>query len=88
MHWLVPLVLLLSSLPASADTPQALRDAIVAAEHEKKPIELQFRKGDEYVTIPMEYYDGLRIPSLQRVDGTPARMDDIFAPSKAELPAM
>ncbi|HEY0956156.1 MAG TPA: hypothetical protein VGE36_15460 [Roseateles sp.] len=29
MHWLVPLVLLLSSLPASADTPQALRDLLV-----------------------------------------------------------
>lgn len=76
------------SVNGKAFTPQVLRDAIIAAEHEKKPMQLQFRKGDEYLNIPMEYYDGLRIPSLQRVDGTPARMDDIFAPSKAELPAM
>jgi hypothetical protein len=34
------------------------------------------------------FCDGLRIPSLQRVDGTPDRLDDILAPSKRPLPAM
>ena len=67
--------------------PDVLKDAILAAEKSKQPIQLQFKKGNIYTTIAFPYYDGLRIPSLQRVDGTPARMDDIFAPSKSPLPA-
>jgi hypothetical protein len=38
------------------------------------------------VTIP--YYDGMRYPSLERVDGTTDRLDEILAPSKSPLPAM
>jgi hypothetical protein len=30
----------------------------------------------------------MRYPSLQRVEGTPDRLDDIFSPSKSPLPAM
>jgi predicted metalloprotease with PDZ domain len=69
-------------------TAQVLRDAILAAETSKQPIQLQFHKDDRYFTIPMPYYDGMRYPSLERVDGTPDRLDDILAPSKSPLPAM
>ena len=78
----------LISVNGTAFTAQVLRDAILDAEHSKKPIQLQFKRGDEYTTIALPYFDGLRIPSLQRVDGTPARLDDIIAPSKSPLPAM
>ncbi|HEY3929355.1 MAG TPA: peptidase M61 [Candidatus Koribacter sp.] len=67
--------------------PDVLKDAILAAEKSKQPIQLQFKRGNIYTTIALPYYDGLRIPSLQRVDGTPDRMNDIFAPSKSALPA-
>jgi hypothetical protein len=30
----------------------------------------------------------MRYPSLERVEGTPDRLDDILAPSKSSLPSM
>jgi predicted metalloprotease with PDZ domain len=78
----------LISVNSTAYTPKVLKDAILAAETDKKPLQLQFRDGKQYKTIPLPYYDGMRYPSLQRVDGTPDRLDDIFAPSKNPLPAM
>ena len=71
-----------------AFTPQLLRDAILQAEQTKKPLRLQFRRGNEYTSISLPYFGGLRIPSLQRVEGTPDRLDEILAPSKSPLPSM
>jgi predicted metalloprotease with PDZ domain len=76
------------SVNGKAFNPEDLRDAILQAEKSKQPIQLQFRHGDDYSNISIPYYDGLRNPSLQRVEGTPARLDDILAPSKSPLPAM
>lgn len=76
------------SVNGAAYTGKVLTDAILAAEKDKKPLQLQFRRGDKYETISMPYYDGMRYPSLQRVNGTPDRLDAIFAPSKSPLPAM
>jgi predicted metalloprotease with PDZ domain len=76
------------SVNGTAYTAKVLTDAILAAEKDNKPIQIQFRRDDRFITIPFAYYGGLRYPSLQRVDGTPARLDDILAPSKSPLPAM
>lgn len=76
------------SVNGKSFTPQVLREAILQAEQSKQPLSLQFRRGDEYKLISLPYYDGLRIPSLQRVEGTPARLDDILAPSKSAPAAM
>jgi predicted metalloprotease with PDZ domain len=76
------------SVDGKAFTPQILRDAILKAEQSKEPLQLQFKKGNEYSTIAISYFDGLRIPHLQRVEGTPDRLDDILAPSKSPLPSM
>ncbi|HEY4641831.1 MAG TPA: peptidase M61 [Thermoanaerobaculia bacterium] len=76
------------SVNAKAYTAQVLRDAITEAEHTRRPIELQFRRGDDYQSFSIPYYGGLRIPTLERIDGTPARLDEILAPSKRPLPAM
>jgi predicted metalloprotease with PDZ domain len=78
----------LVSVNGAAYTAKALTDAILAAETDKKPLQIQFRNGDQFTTVTMPYYDGMRYPSLQRVDGTPDRLDDILAPSKSPLPAM
>ncbi|WP_041857127.1 M61 family metallopeptidase [Candidatus Korobacter versatilis] len=69
-------------------SPELLRDAILAAEQSKQPMQLQFKSNNEFKTFAIPYYDGLRVPSLQRVEGTPSRLDDILAPSKSALPAM
>jgi len=76
------------SVNGKAYTAQILRDAITEAEKNRKPIDLQFRRGDEYRSFSIPYYGGLRIPTLERVDGTPDRLDEILAPSKRALPAM
>jgi predicted metalloprotease with PDZ domain len=80
--------MLLVSVNGTAYTSKALADAILAAEKSKQPLQLQFRDGDKYTIVSLPYYDGLRIPTLERVDGTPDRLDDILAPSKSPLPAM
>ena len=76
------------SVNGLAYTDKVLTDAILAAEKDKKPIQLQFRADDKFKVIALEYYDGMRYPSLVRVDGIPARFDDILAPSKSALPSM
>jgi predicted metalloprotease with PDZ domain len=78
----------LISVNGTAFNPKVLTDAILAAEKDKKPLQLQFREGKQYKAIALPYYDGMRYPSLQRVEGTPDRLDEIFAPSKSPLPAM
>ena len=76
------------SVNGKAYTAEVLRAAIIEAERTKQPIELQFRRGEEYKSFSIPYYGGLRIPTLERVDGTPDYMDEILAPSKRSLPAM
>jgi len=71
-----------------AYSAKVLREAILQAEQTKQPLEFQFRRGEDYKTISIPYSGGLRIPSLQRVEGTPDRLDEILAPSKRSLPAM
>ncbi len=78
----------LVSVNGKAYEAKVLRDAILDAEKTKQPIQLQFLRDDKYTTVPMPYYEGLREPSLQRVEGTPARFDDILMPSKSPLPPM
>jgi predicted metalloprotease with PDZ domain len=68
-------------------SPDVLRDAILQAEQTKEPLQLQFKRGKQYTTISLAYYGGLRVPSLQRVEGVPDRLDEILAPSKRPLPA-
>ena len=78
----------LVAVNGTAFTDPVLTDAILAAEKDKQPIQLEVRSGDQYKTISLPYYDGLRIPSLERVTGTPDLLDEILAPSKSPLPAM
>ncbi len=78
----------LVSVNGTAYSADALKKAVVAAEKGSEPISLQFLRADQYNVITLDYHGGLRYPTLQRIEGTPARFDDILAPSKASLPAM
>jgi predicted metalloprotease with PDZ domain len=75
------------SVNGKAFTPEVLRDAILDAERSHQPLQLQFRRGDQFQAISLAYFAGLRIPSLQRIQSAPDRLDEILAPSKAPLPA-
>ena len=63
-------------------TAAGLREAILSAEKSKQPIKLLLKRGDEFVTVNLDYQGGLRYPHLERVEGTPDRLDAILAPSK------
>jgi predicted metalloprotease with PDZ domain len=60
----------------------SLRETIVAAENTKDPIRLLLKRGDEFVTVSLDYHGGMRYPHLERVETTPDRLDAILAPAK------
>ncbi|MFC4821686.1 M61 family metallopeptidase [Dokdonella ginsengisoli] len=61
---------------------ERLKDAIAAAKDGKAPIELLLKNGDEYRTVRVDYRGGLRYPHLERIPGTPDRLNAILAPAK------
>jgi predicted metalloprotease with PDZ domain len=63
-------------------TPASLREAILAAEKSQEPIKLLLKRGDEFVTISLDYHGGMRYPHLERVEAAPDRLDAILAPAK------
>jgi predicted metalloprotease with PDZ domain len=63
-------------------TAAGLREAILGAEKTREPIRLLLKRGDEFVTISLDYHGGMRYPHLERVDTTPARLDAILSPGK------
>ena len=62
-------------------SPDVLRAALIAAESTKAPVQLLFKRGDTFQTIALDYHGGLRYPHLERIAGTPDRLDAILAPS-------
>ena len=59
-----------------------LKDAILAAEKNTEPIKLLLKRGDEFLTVNLDYHGGMRYPHLERVESTPDRLDAILAPGK------
>ncbi|WP_031238796.1 M61 family metallopeptidase [Asticcacaulis sp. AC466] len=59
----------------------AMKRAITEAKS-GKPIELIVKMDETYRVIKVTYTGGLRYPVLQRVEGTPALLDDILAEKK------
>jgi predicted metalloprotease with PDZ domain len=60
--------------------PQLLSDAIRDAQGNTNPISLIVVNTGVYRVLRIDYHDGLKFPHLQRVDGTPDRLDDILKP--------
>jgi len=63
-------------------TPAVLRETILAAEQTRQPIKLLLKRGDEFMTVSLDYHGGLRYPHLERVEATPDRLDAILAPAE------
>ncbi|MUV13094.1 M61 family metallopeptidase [Noviluteimonas gilva] len=61
---------------------EVLEDAVKAAKTDKKPIELLVKEFDLYRTIQLPYYDGLRYPHLERIEGKADLLSAIYAPKK------
>jgi predicted metalloprotease with PDZ domain len=61
-------------------TPLLLRAAIQHAQGNGPALEFIVENTNYYKIIRMDYHGGERYPQLQRVEGTPARLDDILQP--------
>jgi predicted metalloprotease with PDZ domain len=61
-------------------TTVVLDDAIIAAQKSREPISLLVEKGDYYLTLRVEYYDGLRFPHLVRIEGRADNLGAILTP--------
>ena len=58
--------------------PEVLKAAVKASKDNKAPIELLVRKGNNLRTISLDYHGGLRYPRLERINGTPDRLEAIY----------
>jgi predicted metalloprotease with PDZ domain len=54
---------------------EGLAQAITANKAGKAPLALLIRDGDLYRTVTIDYRGGLRYPRLERIPGTPERLD-------------
>ena len=61
-------------------TPLLMRAAIQHAQGNGPAIEFIVENTNYYKVIRMDYHGGERYPQLQRVEGAPARLDDILEP--------
>ena len=67
-----------------AFTGDALRDAVDASKGNTTPITLTVQNESEVTTATIDYHDGQRYPSLERVEGKPALIDTITTPLAAQ----
>ena len=58
--------------------PEVLKAAVKASKENKAPIELLVKKGNNLRTISLDYHGGLRYPRLERINGTPDRLEAIY----------
>jgi predicted metalloprotease with PDZ domain len=63
-------------------SPGVISEAITASKGNTTPIEMMLKNGDRFRTVRFDYHDGLRYPHLERIEGTPDRLGDIFAPRR------
>jgi len=60
--------------------PDRLKAAIREAKQSTAGIELLVKNGDRYSAVRFDYHGGLRYPRLERIQGMPARLDEILTP--------
>jgi predicted metalloprotease with PDZ domain len=61
-------------------SPDALRQALDDSKGNAKPIHLMVQDDTKLSTVDIDYHDGQRYPSLQRVEGTTDYLDEITKP--------
>jgi predicted metalloprotease with PDZ domain len=65
-----------------AYSPEVLRAAIRDAVGTQQPLEFIVENTGFYKILKIDYHSGERFPTLERIDGTPDRLDAILAPMK------
>ncbi len=60
--------------------PNILRAAIIDAKGSTQPIQFIVENTGFYKVLKLDYHEGEKFPALERVDGTPDRLDEILKP--------
>ena len=55
-----------------------LKATVKATKENGPPVELLIKQGDLYRSVRLDYHGGLRYPRLERINGTPALLDEIL----------
>jgi predicted metalloprotease with PDZ domain len=74
----------LVAVQGRAYSTELLTDALRQAQKDGTPIELLVKTQDRYRTVRIDYREGVRLPRLERVAGSPDRLADLL---KARTPA-
>jgi predicted metalloprotease with PDZ domain len=69
----------IAAIDGKAFSIDGLRAAILAAEKATAPMTFLVERGKRFQTVEIDYHGGLRYPTLERVPGTPDRLDAILA---------
>ena len=59
-------------------SPEVIKDAVTAAKDSKQPIELLVKQLDKYQTVKVDYHGGLQYPHLERIEGQPDRLSELY----------
>jgi predicted metalloprotease with PDZ domain len=63
-----------------------IKDAVTAAKDTKAPIELIVKRGDRFMTVPVDYHGGLRYPWIEPVAKGEQPLDRLLAPRTGPIP--
>ncbi len=63
-----------------------IKDAITAAKTAKEPIQLLIKRGDRFMTVPVDYHAGLRYPWIEPATAGEQPLDRLLAPKTGPLP--
>jgi len=75
------------AVDGEAYSADGLKKAITAAKDGKDPVELLVRRGDRYLTVPVDYHGGLRWPWLEPAGEGEQGLDRLLAPRTRQGPA-
>ena len=63
-----------------------IKDAVTAAKTSKEPIQLLIKRGDRFMTVPVDYHGGLRYPWIEPASAGEQPLDRLLAPRTGPLP--
>jgi predicted metalloprotease with PDZ domain len=68
--------------------PDTIKDAITAAKTSQQPIQLLVKRGDRFMTVPVDYHGGLRYPWIEPAGAGQQGLDRLLAPRTGPLPPL
>ena len=68
------------AIAGKAYSAEAARNAIASTKFNTEPLQVTVQRDGDVRTFALDYHGGERFPTLERIEGTPALLDDITRP--------